>query len=216
MKLYCDPVSTVCRPILLFLAEHDLPVERVHVDLMTRENRAEWFLDINPNGTVPALVDGGFTLTESASILRYLADLAGSAAYPAEARARAKVDEALDWFNTGFYRDHGYGLVYPQILPHYAALAGAETIAFHHERAAARLEVLDRYMIGERGFVAGGKLSLADYFGACLVTMGEMIGYDLTPYPNVRRWLATMEARPSWAEANAAFHGWRSAVRAAA
>ncbi|MBV9930992.1 MAG: glutathione S-transferase family protein [Alphaproteobacteria bacterium] len=216
MKLYYDPASTVCRPILLFLADHDLPVEPMIVDLATRENRGDWYLAVNPNGTVPALVDGGFRLTESATILRYLADLAGSRAYPAEHRARAKVDEALDWFNTGFYRDHGYGLVYPQILPHYATLAEPPLLAFHGERAAARLAVLDRDMIGANRFVAGNEISLADYFGAALVTMGEMIGYDLAPYPNVRRWLATMVARPGWAEANAAFYGWRSALRAAA
>jgi glutathione S-transferase len=216
MKLYYDPASTVCRPILLFLADHDLPVELIHVDLATQENRVDWYLAINPNGMVPALVDGGFSLTESATILRYFADLAGSPVYPAEARARAKVDEALDWFNTSFYPDHGYGLVYPQILPHYALLAGADRLAFHADRAAARLAVLDRHMIGDRAFVAGETVTIADYFGASLVTMGDMIGYDLAPYPNVRRWLATMAARPGWDEANAAFHGWRSAVRAAA
>lgn len=216
MKLYYDPASTVCRPILLFLADHDVPVEFVHVDLATRENRADWYLEVNPNGTVPTLVDGPFRLTESATILRYLAGLAHSPAYPAEPRARAKVDEALDWFNTGFYRDHGYGLVYPRILPHYAALAGDTVLAFHAERAAARLAVLDREMIGARAFVAGDAVTLADYFGASLVTMGEMIGYDLAPYPNVRRWLATMAARPGWADANAAFYGWQSAIRAAA
>ena len=51
---------------------------------------------------------------------------------------------------------------------------------------------------------------------AVYTSMGDMIGYDLAPYPNVRRWLATMAARPGWDEANAAFHGWRNAVRAAA
>jgi glutathione S-transferase len=216
MKLYYDPASTVCRPILLFLADHDLPIEHMLVDLATRENRAEWYLAVNPNGTVPALVDGGFRITESATILRYLADQAGSPAYPVEPRARAKVDEALDWFNTGFYRDHGYGLVYPQILPHYATLADGALLAFHAERAAARLAILDREMIGANRFVAGNAISLADYFGASLVTMGEMIGYDLSPYPNVQRWLATMAARPGWAEANAAFYGWQTALRAAA
>lgn len=216
MKLYYDPVSTVCRPILLFLADHRLPVELVHVDLATWQNRTDWFAAVNPNRTVPALVDGAFRITESATILRYLAGLAGSPTYPAEARARAAVDEAIDWFNTGFYRDHGYGLVYPQILPHYSALGSDTALAFHRDRAAARLAVLDRHMIGERAFVAGDEISLADYFGASLVTMGDMIGYDLSPYPNVRRWLEAMAARPGWAEANAAFYGWQSAARAAA
>ena len=73
--------------------------------------------------------------------------------------------------------------------------------------------MLNDHMIGDGLWVAGA-FSIADYFGAALVTMGEMVGFDLTPWPNVRRWLAAME-RPGWAAANAAFYGWRSAVRAA-
>ena len=152
-------------------------------------------------------------LTESATILRYLAGLVDSATYPTEPRARARVDEALDWFNTGFYRDHGYGLVYPQILPHYAALAGADSLAFHAGRAAQRLEVLDRHMIGDRAFVAGDIVSIADYFGVGLVTLGELIRCDFTPYPNVVRWYRTMCGRPNWRSANAGLQTWANFAR---
>ena len=215
MKLYYDPASTVCRPIMLFLQDHELDVDLIHVDLTIGEHRSGWYAKVNPNRQVPALTAGDFRITESATILRYLAQLAGSPAYPAEPRARARVDEALDWFNTGFYRDHGYGIVYPQILPDYRihpAQTG-ELLAWHRERAASRLQVLNDHMIGD-GLWVTGAFSIADQFGASLVTMGEMVGFDLTPWPNVCRWLAAMEARPGWAAVNAAFYGWRSALRA--
>ena len=217
MRLYYDPASTVCRPIALFLLEHRLEVDLVHVDLTVGEHLADWYAQINPNRTVPTLKDGGFRLLESATILRYLAQMAGSAAYPGDRRARARVDEALDWFNTGFYRDHGYGIVYPQILPNYRIHESQtdELLAWHRGRARDRLVVLNDHMIGDGTWVAGD-FSIADYFGASLVTMGEMVGFDLSPYPNVERWLDAMRARPSWPEANAAFYGWRSAVRAQA
>jgi hypothetical protein len=32
-------------------------------------------------------------------------------------RARARTNALIDWFNTGFYRSFGYGLIYPQALP---------------------------------------------------------------------------------------------------
>src|SRR4051794_8800260 len=165
MKLYHDPASTVCRPLTLFLLEHKLDVELVHVDLTVGENLTDDYAAVNPNRTVPALVDGGFRLLESATILRYLADLAASPAYPREARARAKVDEALDWFNTGFYRDHGYGIVYPQILPNYRIHPSqtAELLDWHRGRTAARLQVLNDHMIGDGLWVAG-EFSIADYF----------------------------------------------------
>ena len=218
-KLYYDPASTVCRPIMLFLLEHELEVELVHVCLTTGENRADWYAKVNPNRLVPALEEDGFVLTESATILRYLAQIVDSPAYPCDLRARARVDEALDWFNTGFYRDHGYGMVYPQIFPHYRPPGApvGKIFDWHAARALARFDVLNDHMIGDTGtWVAGDTFTIADMFGAALVTLGDMIGLSLAAYPNVRRWLAAVQARPSWSEANAAFYGWRSAVRAEA
>ncbi|HZF93607.1 MAG TPA: glutathione S-transferase family protein [Allosphingosinicella sp.] len=211
-KLYYDPASTVCRPLSMFLAEHDLGVEMCPVDLRRGEQRSEWFARVNPNMAVPAFEEDGFVLTESAAILRYFAQLADSPAYPADLRARARIDEALDWFNTGFYRDHGYGLVYPEVLPHYRVPEArrAELRAWHTARVEARLHVLDAHMIGDHGTWATGEdFSIADMFGAALVTLGDLIGYDLSPYPNVCRWLAAVQARPSWGLANQAFHGWQ-------
>lgn len=216
-KLYYDPASTVCRPIMLFLLEHALPVELAHVSLAQGEQRGDEFARVNPNRLVPALEEDGFVLTESATILRYLADVADSSCYPRDLRARARVDEALDWFNTGFYRDHGYGIVYPQILPHYRIdeAQSGPLLAWHRSRAEARLQVLNDHMIGDFGtWVAGESYSIADMFGASLVTIGDLVGFDLGSWPNVRRWLAGVEARPAWNKANAAFHAWRGAMLA--
>lgn len=216
-KLHYDPASTVCRPIMMFLLEHALPVELLHISLANGEQHGQEFRRINPNRAVPVLEEDGFVLTESATILRYLAEVTDSPSYPRDLRARARIDEALDWFNTGFYRDHGYGVVYPQILPHYRiheAQRGA-LLDWHRSKAEARLQVLNDRMIGDFGtWAAGDEFSIADMFGASLVTVGELVGFGLEPWPNVRRWLAAVEARPSWNKANAAFHAWRSAILA--
>ena len=210
-KLYYDPSSTVCRPLVMFLEEHDLRVELVAVDLRRGEHRADWFARVNPNMALPVFEEDGFVLTESAAILRYLAMLADSPTYPADLRARARIDEALDWFNTGFYRDHGYGLVYPQILPHYRICDRAELRAWYEDRVAARLHILDTHMIGHAGtWVTGEDFSIADMFGAALVTIGDLIGYSLAPYPNICRWLSAVQSRPSWDAANGAFDAWRA------
>ena len=119
MKLYMHPVSNTSRPLLLFIAEANLPVEQQIIDLMTGEHLQDAYLAINPNGLVPTLVDDDFTLTESSAILKYLADKFDSPLYPKDLKQRAKINEMMDWFNTGFYRDYGYGVVYPQIYPHH-------------------------------------------------------------------------------------------------
>lgn len=117
MKLYQYPLSTACRPIRLFVADHHMPVEMVEVDIVGGENRDAAFLAINANGCVPVLVDGDWSLTECSAILKYLADAVGSPTYPQERRSRATVNAAMDWFNTGFYQALGHQLVFRRHSP---------------------------------------------------------------------------------------------------
>lgn len=217
MKLYCDPLSTTCRPILLLAAEHDLRLELQHVDLLSNENRGAGYGAINPNHIVPYLVDGDHEMGEGSAIMKYLAVKAASPTYPADPKARAKVNEAMDWFNTHFYRDFVYFLVYPQILPpdhkpEAEILPGM--MRYGAYKSAKWLGVLDQHMLAESPFVCGQDITLADYMGAGYVSMAWTVGFDLSPYPKVQAWLARMSARPSWPIANAAFNGWISAVEA--
>ena len=120
MKLYMHPASNASRPVMLFMAEKKIDCEQKVVDLMKGEHYSEWYTAINPNRQVPTLEDGDFRLTESSAILKYLASKIEAPEYPTkDLKKRAKVDEAMDWFNTGFYRDFGYGLAYPQLFPHH-------------------------------------------------------------------------------------------------
>ena len=214
MKLYYDPASTTCRPIVLFAAEHRLMLDYVHVDLFQGEHRGDAFLAVNPNGQVPVLEDGDFRLTESSAILKYLAEKLGSPAYPAELQARARVNEALDWFNTNFYHDFGYGVVYAQVLPEYArgdAAERAERLRWATERSKRRFDVLDGRLAASEGpYLFGAEPGIADYFGGCLVGLGELVGFDLQPWPHVAAWFAALKALPGWNPTHAAFYGWRS------
>jgi glutathione S-transferase len=220
MKLYYDPVSTSCRPVLMFAAEHDVRFDLELVELATGQTHAPAFRAINPSGLLPYLVDGDLAIGESSAILKYLADTTASPAYPTEVKARARVNAAMDWFNTQVHRDFCFLVAYLQVLPpeHFGAAAEARPAFIGHglERSAHWLGVLDRHMIGTRPFVCGQEITLADYLGAAYVTLGDLVGFDFAPYANVRRWLATMKARVGWCEANAAFNGWCAALRAQA
>ncbi|GAA4013013.1 glutathione S-transferase family protein [Sphingomonas swuensis] len=220
MKLYLDPISTTSRPLLMFAEEHALPVEIVHVRLFEGEHRTPDFLRINPNGCVPVLVDGGFVLTESGAILRYLADLAGSPAYPTDLRARARINAAMDWFATNFHTAVGTQLAYPALFPAFHPFspeARAEVAATGLASAHRWLVVLDQHMLGpRRNYVAGEELTIADYVGGSMLALAEAAEVDLGDTPNVRRWLATLKGRPSWDPTFAAFNGLLSATRPAA
>jgi Glutathione S-transferase, N-terminal domain len=119
LKLYYHPASTTCRPIMLLVAVEKIAVDYQLVDLFNGENYQPAFTAINPNQAVPFFEDGEFALGESSAILKCLADKQNSPAYPKDLRMRARVNERMDWFNTGLYRDLGYGFIYPQVIDAY-------------------------------------------------------------------------------------------------
>jgi glutathione S-transferase len=217
MKLYFHPVSTTSRTIMLFASEANIPLEYQVVDLMTGEHMQPAYLAINPNGLVPVLEDGDFRLTESSAILKYLADSVKSPAYPTTLRERARVNEAMDWINSNLYRDLGYGVAYPQLFPHHhrgddALQAG--TLAWAQGKTRAWLSTLDQSMIGpNKPFLCGQTPTIADYFGAPILTLGDLLRADFSQYPNLRRWLSNMKALPSWSKVNEAFDGFAHAVK---
>jgi len=209
MKLYCDPISTTSRPVMMFIAEHGLDVELVNVDLMSNAHQDPAYLAVNPNGIVPFLVDGDLKLGESAAILKYLARKVGSAAYPAEPAAQAKVDEAVSWFSTQFHEYFCLFVCYPNMgVPHGAPPELMQAMmAFGQEHAPRWLKVLDGHMLAGRAYVAGDEISIADYLGLSMVLLGGLAGYDFSPYPNIEAWIARLQARPSYAPTFATFNG---------
>ena len=217
MKLYMHPVSNTSRPIILLIAEANLPVEQEIVDLMTGAHLKEPYLSINPNGLVPSLVDEDFILTESSSIIKYLADKFALPLYPKDLKLRAKVNELMDWFNTGFYRDYGYGVVYPQIYPHHKRPTDElqkGTIEWGRELTKKWLKVLNDHWLGHGNkYLTGDTMTIADIFGAGLLTCGHVIGTDFKDYPNVEAWLKRMEALPNWKAVNEAMEGFREAIK---
>jgi len=217
MKLYMHPVSMTSRPVRLFIHENNIPCEEQVVDLMTGEHLKAPYTAINPNKLVPVLEDGSFRLTESSAILKYLADKTNSPAYPKDLQKRAKVNEMMDWFNTNFYRDFGYGMAYPQIFPHHKRPTEdmqAGTLAWGQERAKGWLSILNDHWIGPNNqYLTGNEITIADYFGSCLVTLGEVIRCDFTKYPNVNRWLGNMKKLKTWPKINEALYGLASAVK---
>ena len=211
MKLYTYPASPICRPIAMLIADHGMEVEQQVVDLMAGEQNTPAFTAINPNNAVPVLEDGAFRLTECSAILKYLADVVGSPTYPKSLQARARVNSAMDWVNTGLYRAFGYNLCYPQVLPHMKwSDATAQSLVLSAGQAGSRkwLAVMNDHMLGASEWLCGDALTIADYFASGILSLGELIGCNFSPWPNVRRWYERMQDLPNWNSANAALYAW--------
>jgi glutathione S-transferase len=217
MKIYYHPVSTTSRMLMLYAAETGLKADFEVVDLFTGAHLQPPYASLNPSCLVPMLEDGDFRLTESSAILKYLAEKAGSALYPADLRKRARINEMMDWLNTQFYRDYGYGLIYPQLFPHLKRPTDelqSGTVEWGKDKSKGWLTILDDKLIGPKhAYLCGSDITIADIFGAPMLTLGELVRCDLSSYPNISRWLANMKARPSWAKVNEAFYGLAGSIK---
>jgi glutathione S-transferase len=217
MKLYYHPASTTCRPIMLFAAEAGIALDYQLVDLFTGEHTQPPYEAVNPNHLVPVLDDGSFRLTESSAILKYLAEKSGSPAYPKDLQQRARVNERMDWVNTQLNRDFCYGFVYPQIFGFHKRRsdeAQSAQLDWGRERARGWLQVLDQHMLAPgNGWLCGDAITLADYYCAPFVHVGELTGSDFSAYPNLRAWMARMKALPNWERTFEAINGYGASLK---
>ena len=217
MKLHSHPASTTSRMVMLFIAEEAPEVELKTVDIFSGEHLKPEYAKVNPTPLVPALEDGDFFLSESSAILKYLADKKNSPSYPKDLRERARVNEMMDWLNTNLYRDIAYGVVYPQAFPAHKRRsdeAQESTVAWSAEKTRAWLKILDERLIGpNKNFLCGNRITIADYMGSQVVAIGELIGCDFSPYPNVTRWLDNIKSLKSWGRVHEVFNGFAGSLK---
>jgi glutathione S-transferase len=216
MKVHFHPASTASRPVILFCAEEKIAYEPVVVDILKGAHYEEPFVTLNPSKMVPVLEDGDLVLTESSAILKYVAEKAGSAAYPKDIKQRARINERMDWFNTQQYREWGYHLIYPQIFPHHKRPSDESqksTVEWGREKSEQWLKVLDQNVIGKHGYLCGDSISIADYFGAEILSAGDLIGVSFHRFPNVDRWMNAMRALPSWKNVHETIDGFAASLK---
>jgi glutathione S-transferase len=177
----------------------DAPVEFVRVDLTKGEHKTPGFLAINPNGKVPALEDGDVQMWESAAIMAYLADKAGSSLWPKDAR-QIDVLRWISWDAMHFAR-HAGTLFFQRVIkpqfglgdPDLAAID--EAIGFFRQFAG----VLNSHLQG-RDYLVGDGLTIADFAVAAFLPGAKAAQLPLEDFSEIRRWYAQLEQLPAWQE----------------
>ncbi|AYN96501.1 glutathione S-transferase [Pseudomonas sp. LTJR-52] len=119
------------------------------------------FLALNPNAMVPVIQDKGFVLWESNSIIRYLANHHnGEVLYPVENKARAIIDQWIDWQASTLNPSWSYAFqALVRRLPNHQ---DPEQISQSHHQWSACMAILDAQLQKTKGYVAGEVFSLAD------------------------------------------------------
>ena len=196
IKLYGVPMSRALR-CLWALEEIGLDYENVAVNFVEEAKKPQ-YLAINPNGRIPALVDGDLTLFESMAINLYLAKKYDGGLQPKSFEDEAR---AVQWSFWGMTELEPHLLAMLQnrvLLPEdqrdaSAAEAGAEALQ-------APLGVLDG-ALGDRAYLLGDAFTIADLNVASVLSWAIFVGLDLSGFPRVKAWFDACLGRPAVARA---------------
>lgn len=182
MDLYYKPGSAPCRAVLMTAKAVGVDLNLKRVDLMAGEHLTPEYLKINPQHTIPTLVDGQFSLWESRAIQVYLAEKYGKndTLYPKCPKKRALVNQRL-FFDMGTLYQRFGDYYYPQIF----ASAPADPEKFKKLEEA--MGFLETFLDGTK-YAAGDFMTVADLSLLATVSSFEVAKFDLSPYKNVTKW----------------------------
>ncbi len=165
---------------------------RVHpLQLGKKEQKQDWYLKINPNGRIPAIVDhdnGDFAVFESGAILIYLAEKSGRL-LPLGDKGRSKVIQWLMFQMGGIGPMQGQAGVFylyaPEKIPYAIERYQKETLRLYR--------VLENQLNG-RDYLAGD-YSIADIATFSWVRSYGLVGLSIDSLPNLQAWLKRIEKR---------------------
>jgi glutathione S-transferase len=211
LVLFTHPWAQNPLKVRFLLASLRLPFQAKYVPL--DEERPAWYIEINPYRRLPTLVAGDLVLAESNAILRYLAaherreDL-----YPTDLAQRARVDWALDAWST--QTRPALSAIEAAALWHSNLEGGGgdwregdqEAIAAATPKALAALQVMEEVVADNGTFL--GRMSIADYSVAPVLTRTYRLPLDLSPFPRLTKMRDLLASHPDFV--HTAPEGWSS------
>jgi glutathione S-transferase/GST-like protein len=176
--------------VSIALEEMALPYEVRVIDFAALEQKAEWYLRLNPNGRIPTLEDDGFTVFESGAILIYLAEKTGRF-LPQDVQGRSRVLQWLMFQMSAIGPMMGQANVFLRYFPE-----KIQPAIDRYQREVLRLfGVLDRQLAAHE-YIAG-EYSIADMALWPWVSGYEWSGVSVAEFESLQRWLALIGARPA-------------------
>lgn len=176
LKLYGGAFSRASI-VQWYLEELQVPYEFILLDMKAGEHRQPEYLEINPIGKVPAIVDGDLKLWESGAILLYIAEKYGKNPISLEERA-----------------------IFSQwVLFGNSTLATGIFVEANREREMPRLLTTLNEIFARQPFLLGDEFTVADVaVGSILAYIPIMLKLDLSEYPAVVNYIQKISERPAF------------------
>ncbi|KAE8382509.1 glutathione S-transferase [Aspergillus bertholletiae] len=173
--------------VSITLEELGLSYKTESIDIGAGVQKEEWFLKINPNGRIPALIDGSQRVFESGSIMLYLADKYDSGRKISYAPGTPEYIEQVSWL---MFQIGGIGPMQGQ-ANHFRLVANVRSdhaIKRFMDETKRLYSVLES-RLKESPYLAGSKYTIADIASYTWVRRGPaLLEIDLSEFPAVKRW----------------------------
>jgi len=181
----------------IMLEECGLPYQVHAMALSKLEQKQDWFLKINPNGRIPAIVDHSeddFPVFESGAILMYLGDKSGLFMPQNTPKTFKQHSLVVQWL---MFQKSGLGPMMGQanVFYRYATEKIPYAIKRYQNESRRLLEILDQ-RLADNEYLAGD-YSIADIANFCWARSAHWSGLDTADLTHLTRWIATIHARPA-------------------
>jgi len=199
IDFYYTPASGPARMVLLLAKHLGVDMNTKSLDMFKGEHLKPDFIAINPQHTVPTMVDDGFVLNESRAMLTYLQNKYGKdeTLYPKDVQQRAVVEMRI-FFDVS--------MLYPKFgEAYYPVMFGGQA-----KVDPAKIEKLNEVLgfveahLKDGGFIAGSKLTIADFSMATVLSTIEAC-HDISKFSKIMAYLEKCKGvMKGWEELNQA------------
>ncbi|XP_062124811.1 glutathione S-transferase 1-1-like [Drosophila sulfurigaster albostrigata] len=194
MDLYYSPYSASTGALLLLGKALGLEFNKIEVSVAAKEHLKPEFVKINPQHTIPTIVDKGYVLWESRAILTYLIEQYGKddSLYPKDPKKRGVINQRL-YFDVA--------TLYPALADYYHPQFYKKPLDPElFKKVEEVLNFLENFLDGKK-YLAGDSLSVADISILSTIASFQGIGLDIGKYKNIARWYENgSKVAPGWDE----------------
>jgi glutathione S-transferase len=204
MKLYMNPMSPNVRRVRLTAAVLGITLEEKKLDFTKGEHKNPEYLALNPNGAVPTLVDGDYVLTESRSIMQYIASTKPeSGLLPRDERERADVTRWQFW-DASHFSPHVAAVAFERLLKGMMGLGEPDQRKIDDALGSFRRfgAVLNKRLDGGKQYIVGNNLTIADLTLASSLMYSKQSEIPLGEFPNINTWFSRISDMDAWKKTN--------------
>ncbi|WP_340610666.1 glutathione S-transferase family protein [Xenorhabdus bharatensis] len=188
--------SSNVKKVLWCLEELNVPYQQIDIGGKFGKLDDPNYLHMNPNGVIPCLQDGDFTLWESNVIVRYLAEKFGkNTLYPNDIKEKYNIEKWMDWTGCNLFSPIKQLMISLVRTPE--AQRDQKVIAQALAEIERLLKIADE-ALSQQTYLSGDKFGMADIALAPFIYPWINVMTERPSLPNLERWYQLMTERPAF------------------